>query len=138
MLLIIFCVWYKTLHLQQNGQYKIPFTYINGRVGDALRNIFYWKKILRQEINFNFLQIFCVNPFIYATEFWMHHRMWNNACRIRIPVELQYCEWQKRLSLSLETKVVQGFNFMGRQRISTFSYTERTVNRELRFVIEET
>lgn len=58
MLLIIFRVWYKTLHLQINGQYKIPFTYTYGRVGDALRNIFYWKKkkkkIPRQEINFNF------------------------------------------------------------------------------------
>lgn len=81
MLLIIFRVWYKTLHLQINSQYKIPFTYTYRRVSDALRNIFHWKKkgIPRQEINLNFF--FCK----YFALIRLYTR-WNFECTIKCEI----------------------------------------------------
>lgn len=81
--------------------------------------------------NFNFFCLYFANPFVYATEFRMRHRVRNNAHNGMLlnpnplSVELQYNEWQKvivAISLIENRSCTDSIPWGGRE--STLPYTE--------------
>lgn len=89
-----------------------------------------------------FWLIFRVNPFVYATEFRMRHRIRNNAYNGRLlnpnPLsELQYSEWQKVIvAISLiENRSCTRIQFH-RAAENLFCRIQKTT-RELRFATRE-